>query len=309
MAAGPRFPDVTLAQLRSFCVVARLGSYAAAARELRLTSPAVWEQIHGLERHYQQRLVVRRGNGVALTVYGEQLLTHLQPILAGLDSVGSALEERGGRLPKQLTVATNLRVLAEEISQALGRFQNRQPQIGLRLIFTGDDVDSRVADGDADVGFTLEPGPEETPLLTVAYEPAGKVDYLLVMPKDHPLARKRALRLPQFAAERFVLVGLGGYSRRRVEEVMHRHNLTGAMRVAVETSSDEYTLSCVRSGLGVGITVGSGRGPLYQGLAVRKLARWFGTARLGFMWKRGAHVIESQRQLADAIRRAVHVRG
>ena len=36
------YKDLTLPQLRSFCEVCRLGSYAAAARQLLLTTPAVW---------------------------------------------------------------------------------------------------------------------------------------------------------------------------------------------------------------------------------------------------------------------------
>jgi DNA-binding transcriptional LysR family regulator len=270
-----------------------------------LTSPAVWEQMKGLERYYGCRLIVRRGNGIAITPEGEQLLEMVPALLAGLESTRAALKERGGALPATLTVATNLRVLAEEIAQGLSQFEHSHRSIRLRLLFTGNDVDKRVASGEVDVGFTLEPGPENTYLSAVEYEPAGEVDYLLVMPRRHPLARSRTLRLPQIVGERLVLAEAGGYSRRRVEEVMHRHNLTGELRIAVETSSDEYTLSCVRAGLGIGITVGTGRGPLYRGLAVRSLRRWFGTARLGLLWKRGAHVLLVQRELAAAVRRAV----
>jgi DNA-binding transcriptional LysR family regulator len=296
--------NLNLAQLRSFCVLARAGSYAAAARELNFTSPAVWDQIHRLEAHYRRRLVVRRGNGVALTADGQYLLDLLEPVLAGLDSTRAALDEHAGGLPHLLTLATNLRVLAEEVALALAQFSLSHPGIRLRLIFTGNDVDRRVADGEADVGFTLEPGPENTPLLSVAYQPAGAVDYLLVMPQGHQLSRG-ALRLPRIAVERLVLADASGYSRRRVEEVMHRHNLASQMQIAVETSSDEYTLACVRAGLGIGITVGTGRGPLYDGLSVRSLRRWFGTARLGFLWKRGAHVLTPHRELAANIKQTL----
>jgi molybdate transport repressor ModE-like protein len=297
--------DLSLTQLRSFCVVARLGSYAAAARELKLTSPAVWEQVQGLERHYRRRLVTRRGNGVALTMQGQELLRLLQPLLAGLESTRAAMDESAGEVPRMLTVATNLRVLAEEIAQALGHFQRERPDIRLRLIFSGNDVDERVSSGEADVGFTLEPAPARPPLLSVSYEGAGEVDYLLVAPREHTLIRRTTLRLEQVLSERLVLADASAYSRRRVEEVLHRHGLTAKMTISLETSSDEYTLACVRAGLGVGITVGSGRGPLYEGLEARSLERWFGTARLGFLWKRGAHVLEPQRQLAEAIRQAV----
>jgi DNA-binding transcriptional LysR family regulator len=81
--------------------------------------------------------------------------------------------------------------------------------------------------------------------------------------------------------------------------------LQSSVRIAVETSSDEYTLACVRAGMGIGITIGAGRGPLFGGLAVRSLRRWLGTARLGFVWRRGAIISPAQRELADAIRTAI----
>ena len=68
------YKELSLAQLRSFCAVCRQGGYAAAARELLLTSPAVWEQMQALERHYGRRLLDRQGNAVRPTVEGEHLL-------------------------------------------------------------------------------------------------------------------------------------------------------------------------------------------------------------------------------------------
>ena len=143
----------------------------------------------------------------------------------------------------------------------------------------------------------------------MTYEPAGEVAFLLVTPPRHPLLRLKALRLDDIVHYPLVLGEPEAYSRHRVQEVLHRHDLTGNAVVAVETSSDEYTLSCVRAGLGVGVTVGTGRGHLYRGLGVRPLRRWFGTARVGFLWKRGAHVPPVQSELADAIRAGLVVRG
>jgi DNA-binding transcriptional LysR family regulator len=299
------YKDLSLAQLRSFCTVCRRGGYAAAARELFLTSPAVWEQVQALERHYGRRLLERHGNVIRPTADGEHLLGMVRPLLAGLESTREVLHQQGGALPERLTVATNLRVLAEEVSRGLRRFQRRYPQIRLHVVYTGNDVEQRVQGGEADVGLTLDPGPD-TPLSTaVVYEAAGEVDYLLVTPPRHPLLRRRALHLGQIVQHPLVLGEPMAYSRRRVQEILHRHDLTGELCVAVETSSDEYTLSCVRAGLGVGITVGSGRGHFYRGLGVRSLRRWFGTARLGFLWRRGAHVPPAPRELARAIRACV----
>jgi DNA-binding transcriptional LysR family regulator len=300
------YKDLSLAQLRSFCEVCQQRGYAAAARKLLLTSPAVWEQMQALERHYGVRLLERHGGGVRPTVPGERLLEMIRPYLAGLDSTRVILQQEDGAVPRQVALVTNLRVLAEEVGRAVRRFQDRYPRVRLCLNYTGiDEVEPRVLRGEADVALTLEPGPARPPSPAAAYEPAGEVAFLLVAPPRHPLMRQRTLQLDHVVRYPLVLGEPGAYSRQRVQEVLHRHDLIQQADVVVETSSDEYTLSCVRAGVGVGITVGTGRGHLYRGLGVRPLRKWFGAARVGFLWKRGAHVPPVQRELADAVREAV----
>jgi hypothetical protein len=40
---------------------------------------------------------------------------------------------------------------------------------------------------------------------------------------------------------------------------------------------------------------------MYHCLGIRSLRRWFGTARVGFMWRRGAQVAPLQHKLADLV--------
>jgi DNA-binding transcriptional LysR family regulator len=301
------YKQLGLTQLRSFCAVCQHRGYAAAARVLLLTSPAVWEQMQALERHYGVRLLERHAGGVRATAQGERLLALIGPHLAGLDSTRDTLQQEAGAIPQQVTLVTNLRVLVEEVSRATRQFQSRYPSVRLRLNYTGiDEVEPRVLRGEADVALTLDPGPDRAPSQGATYEPAGEVAFLLVTPRQHPLMKLRALRFEHIVRYPLVLGEPGAYSRQRVQEVLHRLDLTGKANVVAETSSDEYTLSCVRAGMGVGITVGTGRGHLYDGLGVRTLRQWLGSARVGFLWKRGAHVPILQRELADAIRKGIN---
>jgi DNA-binding transcriptional LysR family regulator len=301
-----KYKALTLSQLRTYCVVCRDGGYAAAARSLDLTTPAVWEQMQSLERLYGTKLLERAGTGVRPTAAGAGLLEMVAPLIAGIDSMREVLAQAGGALPRRLVLATNLRVLSEEVSCGLRAFQRRHPSVALIVDYTGDDVAERVVSGDADVGLTLEPVPSLAARVAsaseaVTYQPAGQADYLLVTPPRHPLLRKRALHIRHVVQHPLVLGKPGAYSRRRVQEILHRYDVATGVQIAVETSSDEYTLSCVRAGMGVGITVGTGRGHLYSGLGVRSLRRWFGTARVGFLWQRGAHLSLAQRELANVL--------
>ena len=179
------YKEASLSQFRSFCEVCRRGGYAAAARELMLTSPAVWEQMQALEYHYGMKLLERAGPGVRPTVHGTRLLELIRPIVAGLDSTREVLQQQDGALPQQLVFVTNLRVLVEEISGAMRAFQRRYPAIRLAVHYTGsDEVEPRVLEGKADVALTLESEPSHPFSTGTVYEPAGGLDYLL----DHTAA-------------------------------------------------------------------------------------------------------------------------
>src|SRR4051812_23981371 len=104
------YKELGASQLRSFREVCNHGSYAAAARRLRLTAPAVWEQTKALERLFGVPLIERFGNGVRPTPPGQHLLTLISPVLASFDSIGATLREHGGILPQKFSILTNLRV-------------------------------------------------------------------------------------------------------------------------------------------------------------------------------------------------------
>lgn len=216
------------------------------------------------------------------------------------------LHQQDGAVPPQLTVVSNLRVMVEEISHCMFLFHRRYPTLPLRVRYIGgEEVQPLVQAGDADVLLTLEPAADEAVSPAIAYEPAGELDYLLVTPPRHELSRKSPMSLKLLVEYPLVVAESSAYSRRRVQEVFHRHNLVGDMKIAVETSSDEYTLSCVRAGLGVGIVVGKAEGKLHRGLGVRSLRRWFGSARVGFMWQRGAHIPPVQREFSELLKKAL----
>src|SRR5436305_4592117 len=84
-----------LRQLRAFCVLARTGSFTAAARELHLTQSGVSHSMKALERDIGCRLLDRLGKKVLLTQAGEQLLQHAAKILQEMDNARQSLAHLG----------------------------------------------------------------------------------------------------------------------------------------------------------------------------------------------------------------------
>ena len=84
-------------QLRAFCRVFERQSYAAAARELGLSVPTVWEQVRAVERRYGLELLERRGRRIVGGPAAETLYRALRPLLAGLDSTFELMREGAGQ--------------------------------------------------------------------------------------------------------------------------------------------------------------------------------------------------------------------
>ena len=54
-----RYKDLQLTPLRSFCLVAREGNFSKAAKALKLSTSAVWQQVRSLERTLKAPLLRR----------------------------------------------------------------------------------------------------------------------------------------------------------------------------------------------------------------------------------------------------------
>src|SRR4051794_12312287 len=92
---------MTLTQLRTFALVARLGSLTAAAAELGVSEPAVSAALGALRTDLGDPLFVRSGGGIALTPGGRALAAHAREIVGLADRArreGAGAGSSDGRL-------------------------------------------------------------------------------------------------------------------------------------------------------------------------------------------------------------------
>jgi DNA-binding transcriptional LysR family regulator len=78
---------VTLAQIRAFERIARLGSFHAAANHIGITQPSISQRIRELEATLGVKLFTRNGPRVALTADGYALLEHADRLLETADEM------------------------------------------------------------------------------------------------------------------------------------------------------------------------------------------------------------------------------
>ncbi len=120
-------------EMAFFSVLARSGSFSAAARELGVTTPAVSKRLAQMEARLGVALMTRTTRRVGLTPEGETYLTQARRILAEIDDmerlVTSALAAPKGLLRVNATLGFGRSHIAPLIAQ----FSRAHPEVQVQL--------------------------------------------------------------------------------------------------------------------------------------------------------------------------------
>ena len=127
--------------MKTFMRVAELGSLSAAARDLRLTQPAVSQQIAGLEQRLGAQLLFRSTRAVTLTDAGSGYYQRLKPILAAVDEAEEALHGQRHQLQGNLRIHAPTGFGQLHVTPLAIAFQRRHPNLAIELL-----LDDRLAD-------------------------------------------------------------------------------------------------------------------------------------------------------------------
>lgn len=162
-----------LQALRTFVEVGQRGSIKAAAEALHVTSGAVSQQIRLLEDRLGMALFTRERQGLRLTEAGASIHPSLLEAFAQIDKAVDTLEAIKGR--QTLTVSTVATFAASWLVPRLGRFNQRHPQIEVRVEATSALVDMRRDRVDVALrhGLGNYPGLEVTRLMAPVLVPVA----------------------------------------------------------------------------------------------------------------------------------------
>jgi DNA-binding transcriptional LysR family regulator len=149
--------NVTLGQLRAFERIVRLGSFHAAARELRLSQPSVSQRIRELEEVLGTAVFIRRGPRVSLTAEGHALIEYADRLLG---TAGEMVERFRTRDPLKgvLRLGLNESFALICLPDLLRRLEVRYPGIKTS-VFVGDTglVSRRLDRQELDIAIVSEP--------------------------------------------------------------------------------------------------------------------------------------------------------
>lgn len=194
-----------LRHLRTFLVVAETLNISEAARRLRATQPALSRQVRELEDQVGHPLFTRHPNGLRLTASGEALRDHGLRAVASVEQALERARTAGEDEAAVLRVGyyTSVCIWANILGPAFQKLNRKYPKAVTRLHeASGSDLLKSVAKGDIDIAL-LGPGDYRAPPgVTVAV--ACSVPALVMMPMNHPLAKKRQVAVEDLRGERIL---------------------------------------------------------------------------------------------------------
>ena len=207
---------MNLEHLKTFHVVASLGSFTEAAKALYMTQPAVSQQIQGIEHALRNPLFDRSKRQIRLTAKGKILFSYTQKLFGIFREIENVFSDLNHLLTGELTIAASAVMGNYFLSSFIGEFYKKYPLISIRLEM-GDSayVTHLVEEGLADVALSRH----VKNLKHCKQKLLIKEPYVCVCGPTSPLAAmKRPLSAKEFAENYLVMRQKGSRMRSKLEE-------------------------------------------------------------------------------------------
>lgn len=238
-------------QLMAFEAVARQGSITKAARLLRVSQPSVSKHLKNLEESYRVRLFERNGGAMELTDEGRAFLRHVNAILFHLDKLKQEVKLHADPSKTDpLKVAGSYSASAILLPSLLARFKRNHRETPI-ILRTGSTRNVKTMLLNSEVEVAVANGRPDNPNFIT--EPFREEQLVIFAVPNHPLARKKSLRLSDL--NKALLIATGGKGRSSItERILERYADQGLKaKVAIRCSTPDAVKAIVKKGVGIGI--------------------------------------------------------
>jgi DNA-binding transcriptional LysR family regulator len=274
-------------QLKYFIATAEAQHFRRAAASLRIAQPALSRQIKALEEDIGVALFERSPQGVRLTEAGRSLLLDATQIM---NDVGEAAERtrrtaRGQR--------GRLRVAFSEVfsghpvlTRSIRRFRAAAPDVEITLLpmLTSVQIEAlRASQVDAGLLFNRHVDARE-----FAWHEMSREAAVIAVPRKHPLARKRTVRIEDLKDQPLLCVGEHinpGFYR----SVVAAFAAAGITPRIVQQANSLVVLSLVETGMGVGIVSSALRWRITSQLVMKPVEEFLPSTSINLVWRKTDH--------------------
>ena len=220
------------------------------AKALHTSQPGVSKAIIELEEELGVDIFARHGKRLKrVTEPGEHVLKSIELIMREVGNLRRIGEQFSAQDSGTLSIATTHTQARYVLPQPVARLREAFPKVNVSLHQgSPEQVARMLIDEVAEIGIATESLTQYDELVTL---PCYEWQHMLVMPKDHPLAKKAGVTLEDLAAEPLITYHPSFTGRTKIDLAFAAKHLQP--RIALEAIDSDVIKTYVRLGLGVGI--------------------------------------------------------
>ncbi|HTZ17813.1 MAG TPA: selenium metabolism-associated LysR family transcriptional regulator [Dissulfurispiraceae bacterium] len=238
-------------KLKVFCTVAETKSFSKTSEIIHLTQPAVSLQVQALEDIYDTKLFDRTSGSINLTTSGEVLYKYAKDILALYALAEKDISKITGLVKGSIKVGAGTTFGNHILPSVIVDFKNSHPKIEID-VFIGNT--KRIMDllhsGAVDVGIVGEVPSKSK----VVVEPIMSDELFLIVPPQHPWAKKKIVSVAEIVKEPIVFREEGSGTRQVIEKFLADNGVNlSELHIAVIMGSTSSIKEAVERGMGISV--------------------------------------------------------
>lgn len=240
---------MNLDYLRYFVKLAELQHYTKAAEVLCISQPSLSHAVRQMEAELGVQLFEKKGRNTVLTRFGEEFLDTARRTLATLDE-GVASLKRSARGEGLIRLGF-LRVLGIDfIPRLAAEFIKENPEKNIQFTFHTERTEpllEGLSDRAFDLVFCSAPEPE----LNMTAIPVHEQKLVVIVPKGHPLAERKAVDLEETLPYPQIYFAKGSGIRSVIDILFE--NIGAKPQISCETEEDQVIAGLVAGGFGIAV--------------------------------------------------------
>jgi DNA-binding transcriptional LysR family regulator len=289
--------------VRTFVEVVHQGGFSQAAKAVFSTQSTVSKAVKQLETELGVALLDRRGHRSVLTAEGDVVYRRALKILAERDDLAAELDELRGLKQGTLRLGLPPGGSSDLFAPLFAIYRRRYPGVDIRLVeHASDRLKEILLSGEIEFSVSMLPVSDEFEWQELTNEPL-----MVLLPADHPLARKKSTNLANLQHLPFILFQKGFALQRVILQACQRRGFEPT--IAVRSSQIDFMIKLAAAGLGIAFLprmVAEERRQPSLGLV--RLAEPETNWNTAMIWRRGGYLSHAARAWLEIVRER-HAKG
>jgi DNA-binding transcriptional LysR family regulator len=295
---------MTLHQLKVFLAVANHSSITKASQELHISEPSVYQQVKLLQNNFGRCFYRRVGRGIELTTEGRAFFTQASEVLRKADELERQFTTGSVLTEKECIVVGGSHVLSASILvNLLVTFKSRRPDVQVHFRTKSSPfIERLVANDKVDLGLITN----ATSNSQLIVEPFRQEEMVVIVSRQHPLARQHSLTLRELARGPLIIRGRNKSSSQQILDDVRQQGFQ--LNIFMKCDSAQGVKVAVARGLGLGLLyrshieqeIKTGELKIIQVPDLKKYIQSF------IIYKAGKTLLPATQELLELLRQSRH---